>query len=190
VLLANDPAHHTTASIRGWAKPWWTLFLYEFRTTPDTSRGDLMTSRGEVFSSPLSGSPCPEELLSLARLEPTAATPLPSTADYRPTSGWSFLGDAVPGPDLHRRSLLPPSFPDRSEGDLAKLPCPVSSTHWRSGRRLGEDVPKGGLGRHLLLGVGEANTGPGADKSIILATAWNRCWARILPAPRKSRPSA
>lgn len=75
-----------------------------------------------------------------------------------------FLGDAVLGltitDELFRR------HPDRSEGDLAKLRASVVNTHALA------DVARGltdhGLGAHLLLGRGEANTG-GADKSSILA---------------------
>jgi ribonuclease III len=75
-----------------------------------------------------------------------------------------FLGDAVLGlivtDELYRR------HPDRSEGDLAKLRASVVNTQALAevGRRLTE----GGLGAHLLLGRGEANTG-GAGKSSILA---------------------
>lgn len=75
-----------------------------------------------------------------------------------------FLGDAVLGliitDELFRR------HPDRSEGDLAKLRASVVNTQALA------DVARGltdeGLGAHLLLGRGEANTG-GADKSSILA---------------------
>ena len=75
-----------------------------------------------------------------------------------------FLGDAVLGlivtDELYHR------HPDRSEGDLAKLRASVVNTQALAevARRLSEE----GLGAHLLLGRGEANTG-GADKSSILA---------------------
>jgi ribonuclease-3 len=75
-----------------------------------------------------------------------------------------FLGDAVLG--LTITDELFHRHPDRSEGDLAKLRAGVVNTQALA------DVARGltdeGLGAHLLLGRGEANTG-GADKSSILA---------------------
>ena len=75
-----------------------------------------------------------------------------------------FLGDAVLG--LTITDELFHRHPDRSEGDLAKLRASVVNTHALAdvARKLSEY----GLGLHLLLGRGEANTG-GADKSSILA---------------------
>lgn len=75
-----------------------------------------------------------------------------------------FLGDAVLG--LTITDELFHRHPDRSEGDLAKLRASVVNTHALAdvGRHLTDE----GLGAHLLLGRGEANTG-GADKSSILA---------------------
>jgi ribonuclease-3 len=75
-----------------------------------------------------------------------------------------FLGDAVLG--LTITDELYHRHPDRSEGDLAKLRASVVNTLALAevARKLTED----GLGSHLLLGRGEANTG-GADKSSILA---------------------
>ncbi|MGC2654684.1 MAG: ribonuclease III [Mycobacterium sp.] len=75
-----------------------------------------------------------------------------------------FLGDAVLG--LTVTDELFHRHPDRSEGDLAKLRSSVVNTQALAdvARQLTDD----GLGAHLLLGRGEANTG-GADKSSILA---------------------
>jgi ribonuclease-3 len=118
-----------------------------------------MTSR-EVLLAAL-GVDLPEELLSLALTHRSYAYEhggLPTNERLE------FLGDAVLGlivtDELYHR------HPDRSEGDLAKLRASVVNTLALAdvGRRLSE----GGLGSHLLLGRGEANTG-GADKSSILA---------------------
>lgn len=103
----------------------------------------------------------PEELLTLALTHRSYAYEhggLPTNERLE------FLGDAVLGltvtDELFRR------HPDRSEGDLAKLRASVVNTQALA------DVARGltgeGLGAHLLLGRGEANTG-GADKSSILA---------------------
>ena len=75
-----------------------------------------------------------------------------------------FLGDAVLG--LTITDELYHRHPDRSEGDLAKLRASVVNTQALAdvARKLTAD----GLGVHLFLGRGEANTG-GADKSSILA---------------------
>ncbi|MDT5347357.1 MAG: ribonuclease [Mycobacterium sp.] len=75
-----------------------------------------------------------------------------------------FLGDAVLG--LTITDELYHRHPDRSEGDLAKLRASVVNTQALAdvARTLSAD----GLGAHMLLGRGEANTG-GADKSSILA---------------------
>jgi ribonuclease-3 len=103
----------------------------------------------------------PDELLSLALTHRSYAYEhggLPTNERLE------FLGDAVLGlivtDELYHR------HPDRSEGDLAKLRASVVNTQALAevGRRLTE----GGLGAHLLLGRGEANTG-GAGKSSILA---------------------
>ncbi len=75
-----------------------------------------------------------------------------------------FLGDAVLGltvtDELFRR------HPDRPESELAKMRASVVNTAALAdvARNLTDD----GLGAHLLLGRGEANSG-GADKSSILA---------------------
>ncbi|TAM72387.1 ribonuclease III [Mycobacterium sp.] len=75
-----------------------------------------------------------------------------------------FLGDAVLG--LTITDELYHRHPDRSEGDLAKLRASVVNTQALAD--VGRKLCDGGLGVHLLLGRGEANTG-GADKSSILA---------------------
>ncbi|MDI3314287.1 MAG: ribonuclease III [Mycobacterium sp.] len=75
-----------------------------------------------------------------------------------------FLGDAVLGlivtEELFRR------HPGRSEGDLAKLRASVVNTQALAD--VARTLTDGGLGAHVLLGRGEANTG-GADKASILA---------------------
>lgn len=75
-----------------------------------------------------------------------------------------FLGDAVLG--LTITDELYHRHPDRSEGDLAKLRASVVNTLALA--EVARKLTEGGLGSHLLLGRGEANTG-GADKSSILA---------------------
>lgn len=75
-----------------------------------------------------------------------------------------FLGDAVLG--LTITDELYHRHPERSEGDLAKLRASVVNTQALAD--VGRKLCEGGLGAHLLLGRGEANTG-GADKSSILA---------------------
>jgi ribonuclease-3 len=75
-----------------------------------------------------------------------------------------FLGDAVLS--LTVTDTLFRRHPDRPEGDLAKLRASVVNTTALAdvARSLTDD----GLGAHLLLGRGEANTG-GSDKASILA---------------------
>jgi ribonuclease III len=75
-----------------------------------------------------------------------------------------FLGDAVLG--LTITDELYHRHPGRSEGDLAKLRASVVNTQALAD--VGRNLTEGGLGAHLMLGRGEANTG-GADKSSILA---------------------
>jgi len=75
-----------------------------------------------------------------------------------------FLGDAVLG--LTVTDELYHRHPDRSEGDLAKLRASVVNTQALA--EVARGLCEGGLGIHLLLGRGEANTG-GAGKSSILA---------------------
>jgi ribonuclease-3 len=75
-----------------------------------------------------------------------------------------FLGDAVLG--LTVTDELYHRHPERSEGDLAKLRASVVNTHALAD--VARNLSEGGLGVHMLLGRGEANTG-GAGKSSILA---------------------
>ncbi|WOC14534.1 ribonuclease III [Gordonia sp. MP11Mi] len=75
-----------------------------------------------------------------------------------------FLGDAVLGVVVTERLYL--GFPDRPEGELAKIRASVVNMHALAGvaRELGE----GGLGAHIYLGRGEELTG-GRNKESILA---------------------
>lgn len=75
-----------------------------------------------------------------------------------------FLGDSVLGVVVTERLYL--RYPDRSEGELAKIRASVVNMNALAdvARGLGE----GGLGRHLHLGRGEELTG-GRDKASILA---------------------
>lgn len=103
----------------------------------------------------------PEELLSLALTHRSYAYEhggLPTNERLE------FLGDAVLG--LTVTDELYHRHPDRSEGDLAKLRASVVNTQALAD--VARNLAEGGLGVHLLLGRGEANTG-GADKSSILA---------------------
>lgn len=117
-----------------------------------TSRQDLVDALGVEL---------PEELLTLALTHRSYAYEhggLPTNERLE------FLGDAVLG--LTVTDELYHRHPDRSEGDLAKLRASVVNTQALAdvARKLSAD----GLGAHLFLGRGEANTG-GADKSSILA---------------------
>lgn len=75
-----------------------------------------------------------------------------------------FLGDSVLGVVVTERLYL--GFPDRPEGELAKIRASVVNMHALAdvARGLGE----GGLGAHIQLGRGEEMTG-GRDKASILA---------------------
>lgn len=75
-----------------------------------------------------------------------------------------FLGDSVLG--LTVTEELYTAHPEKSEGELAKIRASVVNMHALAevARELGE----GGLGRHILLGKGEEQTG-GRDKPSILA---------------------
>ena len=75
-----------------------------------------------------------------------------------------FLGDAVLGVVVTERLYV--GFPDRPEGELAKIRASVVNMHALAdvARGLGE----GGLGAHVYLGRGEELTG-GRDKASILA---------------------
>ncbi|HHW27428.1 MAG TPA: ribonuclease III [Firmicutes bacterium] len=75
-----------------------------------------------------------------------------------------FLGDAV----LHLcvGSILFDAYPDASEGDLTRM-----RAHLVSGSALSALALRGGLGRHLKLGRGEASSG-GRSKPRVLAGAF------------------
>jgi ribonuclease III len=118
-----------------------------------------MTSRQALLDA--LGVELPEELLELAVTHRSYAYEhggLPTNERLE------FLGDAVLG--LTVTDELYHRHPDRSEGDLAKLRASVVNTQALAD--VARNLCEGGLGVHLLLGRGEANTG-GADKSSILA---------------------
>lgn len=103
----------------------------------------------------------PDELISLALTHRSYAYEhggLPTNERLE------FLGDAVLG--LTITDELFHRHPDRSEGDLAKLRASVVNTQALAD--VARNLCDEGLGAHMLLGRGEANTG-GADKSSILA---------------------
>ncbi|MEE6176507.1 ribonuclease III [Mycobacterium sp. 050134] len=118
-----------------------------------------MTAR-EVLLDAL-GVALPEELLTLALTHRSYAY---ENGGLPTNERLEFLGDAVLG--LTITDELYHRHPDRSEGDLAKLRASVVNTQALAdvARNLSDE----GLGVHLFLGRGEANTG-GADKSSILA---------------------
>lgn len=103
----------------------------------------------------------PEELVTLALTHRSYAY---ENGGLPTNERLEFLGDAVLG--LTITDELFHRHPERSEGDLAKLRASVVNTQALAdvARHLSEH----GLGAHMLLGRGEANTG-GADKSSILA---------------------
>lgn len=75
-----------------------------------------------------------------------------------------FLGDSVLG--LAVTEHLYAVHPTKSEGQLAKIRASVVNMHALA--EVARDLGDGGLGRHLLLGKGEEQTG-GRDKPSILA---------------------
>lgn len=75
-----------------------------------------------------------------------------------------FLGDAVLGVVVTERLYL--GFPDRPEGELAKIRASVVNMHALA--EVARGLGPGGLGAHLYLGRGEELTG-GRDKESILA---------------------
>ncbi|WP_132993684.1 ribonuclease III [Gordonia zhaorongruii] len=75
-----------------------------------------------------------------------------------------FLGDSVLGVVVTEMLYL--GFPDRPEGDLAKIRASVVNMHALAG--IARDLGDGGLGAHIYLGRGEELTG-GRDKDSILA---------------------
>ena len=75
-----------------------------------------------------------------------------------------FLGDSVLGVVVTERLYL--GFPDRPEGELAKIRASVVNMNALAA--IARELGAGGLGAHLLLGRGEELTG-GRDKASILA---------------------
>lgn len=75
-----------------------------------------------------------------------------------------FLGDSVLGVVITERLYL--RYPEKSEGELAKIRASVVNMHALADVARG--LGPGGLGRHLYLGRGEEMTG-GRDKDSILA---------------------
>ncbi|MFT4044043.1 MAG: ribonuclease III [Gordonia sp. (in: high G+C Gram-positive bacteria)] len=75
-----------------------------------------------------------------------------------------FLGDSVLGVVITERLYL--RYPERAEGELAKIRASVVNMHALADVARG--LGPGGLGRHLYLGRGEELTG-GRDKDSILA---------------------
>ncbi|MFW0784633.1 ribonuclease III [Gordonia sp. CPCC 206044] len=75
-----------------------------------------------------------------------------------------FLGDSVLGVVITERLYL--RYPEKSEGELAKIRASVVNMHALA--EVARGLGSGGLGRHLYLGRGEELTG-GRDKDSILA---------------------
>jgi ribonuclease-3 len=75
-----------------------------------------------------------------------------------------FLGDAVLG--LVVTAEIFTKYPERSEGELAKLKSAVVNTQALA--RIARELADDGLGAYLLLGRGEVGSG-GAQKSSLLA---------------------
>lgn len=75
-----------------------------------------------------------------------------------------FLGDSVLG--LSVTEALYTRFPDKSEGELAKIRASVVNMHALA--EVARELGNGGLGQYLMLGKGEEMTG-GRDKPSILA---------------------
>lgn len=103
----------------------------------------------------------PEELVTLALTHRSYAY---ENGGLPTNERLEFLGDAVLG--LTITDELFHRHPERSEGDLAKLRASVVNTQALAD--VARHLSDHGLGAHMLLGRGEANTG-GADKSSILA---------------------
>ncbi len=105
----------------------------------------------------------PDELLTLALTHRSYAY----EAGGLPTNErLEFLGDAVLG--LVITSEIFTKYPDRSEGELAKLKSAVVNTQALA--RIARNLVPGGLGAYLLLGRGEVSSG-GAQKANLLADA-------------------
>jgi ribonuclease-3 len=105
----------------------------------------------------------PEDLLTLALTHRSYAY----EAGGLPTNErLEFLGDAVLG--LVITAEIFTRYPDRSEGELAKLKSAVVNTQALA--RIARNLVPDGLGAYLLLGRGEVGSG-GAQKANLLADA-------------------
>ncbi|TPG36863.1 ribonuclease III [Mycolicibacterium hodleri] len=105
----------------------------------------------------------PDDLLTLALTHRSYAY----EAGGLPTNErLEFLGDAVLG--LVVTAEIFTKYPDRSEGELAKLKSAVVNTQALA--RIARNLTSDGLGAYLLLGRGEVASG-GAHKSNLLADA-------------------
>jgi ribonuclease-3 len=105
----------------------------------------------------------PDDLLTLALTHRSYAY----EAGGLPTNErLEFLGDAVLG--LVITAEIFTKYPDRSEGELAKLKSAVVNTQALA--RIARNFTADGLGAYLLLGRGEVASG-GAQKSNLLADA-------------------
>jgi ribonuclease-3 len=105
----------------------------------------------------------PDELLTLALTHRSYAY----EAGGLPTNErLEFLGDAVLG--LVITAEIYTRYPDRSEGELAKLKSAVVNTQALA--RIARTMTPDGLGAYLLLGRGEVASG-GAHKANLLADA-------------------
>lgn len=105
----------------------------------------------------------PEDLLTLALTHRSYAY----EAGGLPTNErLEFLGDAVLG--LVITAEIFTRYPDRSEGELAKLKSAVVNTQALA--RIARTLTADGLGTYLLLGRGEVASG-GAHKANLLADA-------------------
>lgn len=105
----------------------------------------------------------PEDLLTLALTHRSYAY----EAGGLPTNErLEFLGDAVLG--LVITAEIFTNYPDRSEGELAKLKSAVVNTQALA--RIARNLTPDGLGAYLLLGRGEIGSG-GAQKANLLADA-------------------
>jgi ribonuclease III len=103
----------------------------------------------------------PDELLTIALTHRSYAY----EAGGLPTNErLEFLGDAVLG--LVVTAEIFTKYPDRSEGELAKLKSAVVNTQALA--RIARELADDGLGAHLLLGRGEVGSG-GAQKASLLA---------------------
>jgi len=104
--------------------------------------------------------PVPQDLLQLALTHRSFAH---EQGGLPTNERLEFLGDAVL--EMVVTDALYRRYPDRSEGDLAKIRASVVNA-----KACAEAARAVGVGEHLLLGRGELNTG-GREKTSILADA-------------------